>query len=97
MVTQMDGSGMAEFDREAAGFVVRVASMAAGLEATKVPPASHVPTPDGGIQSETMAEHDSRIVKTAVMHLLEQGLVVLPENIGEMLDDFIPAERVGHD
>jgi hypothetical protein len=97
MVTQMDGSGMAEFDREAAGFVVRVASMAAGLEAMKPRPVSRVRTPSGAAQGETLAEHDSRIVKTAVMHLLEQGLVVLPENIGELLDDFIPAERVGHD
>jgi len=63
----------------------------------KVPPASHVPTPDGGIQSETMAEHDGRIVRTAVMHLLEQGLVVFPENIAELLDSWIPAERVGTD
>jgi len=93
----MDGSGMAEFDRDAAGFVVLVATLAAGLEATKPTPASHVPNPDGGIQSETLAERDSRIVKTAVMHLLEQGLVVFPPDIAELLDDFIPAERVGHD
>jgi hypothetical protein len=88
---------VAEFDRETAENVVRAAAMAASLESLKVPPASHVPAPNGGIQSETMAEHDGRIVKTAIMHLLEQNLVVFPADIRETLDDWIPAERVGHD
>lgn len=88
---------VAEFDREIARDVIRAASMAASLEALKVAPASHVPAPDGGIQSETMAEYDSRIVRTAVMHLLEQNLVIFPPDIAETLDDWIPADRVGSD
>ena len=97
MVTLMDGSGMAEFDREMAENVIRLASMAAALEASKPRPTSRVRTPSGATQGETLAEHDSRIVRTAVMHLLEQGLVTLPPDIAELLDDFIPVERVGRD
>lgn len=88
---------VAEFDRETAANVIRAASMAASMESLKVTPASHVPAPDGRIQSETMAEHDERIVRTAVMHLLEQNLVVFPPDIAETLDGWIPADRVGSD
>jgi hypothetical protein len=88
---------MAEFDRAVADAVVRVADFAADSECMKPVPASRVRNPDGSVQRETAAEHTSRIVRTAVMHLLEQGLVVFPENISELLDDWIPVERVGRD
>lgn len=89
---------VAEFDREVAANVVRAASMAASVEALRVPaPLSSIRNPDGSLQNETQAEHDSRIVRTAVLHLLEQNLVVLPPDIEQTLDDWIPAERVGKD
>lgn len=97
MVTGIDGSGMAEFDRAVAADVIRAASMAASMASSGPAPVSSVRNPDGSLQPETVAEHDNRIVRTAVMHLLEQGLVVFPPDITEMLDDWIPAERVGTD
>jgi hypothetical protein len=97
MVTHEDGSGMAEFDRGTATAVIRVADFAADTEAMKTTPASSVRNPDGSQQRETAAEHTSRIVRAAVMHLLEQGLVVFPPDIEEKLDDWIPVGRVGTD
>jgi hypothetical protein len=97
VVTQDDGSGMAEFDRAVADDVIRAAGMAASLEALGPAPVSSVRNPDGSQQPETRAEHDTRIVRTAVMHLLEQGLVVFPPDIAELLDGWIPAERAGTD
>jgi hypothetical protein len=88
---------VAEFDRETAENVVRAAMLAANTEAVKPRPVSRVRNPDGSAQGETMAEHDSRIVRTAVMHLLEQNLVVFPPDIAETLDGWIPAERAGND
>jgi hypothetical protein len=86
-----------EFDRAHAQEAVRVATMAASMESMRPAPVSRVRNPDGSAQGETMAEHDDRIVRTAVMHLLEQGLVVFPDDIAGMLDGWIPAERVGRD
>jgi hypothetical protein len=60
-------------------------------------PPSSIRNPDGSVQGETLHEYTVRIVRTAVMHLLEQGLVVFPPDIAETLDDWIPAERVGRD
>jgi hypothetical protein len=97
VVTREDGSGMAEFNRDQATAVIRVAGFAADTEAMKTTPASRVRNPDGSQQGETMAEHTSRIVRAAVMHLLEQGLVVFPPDIEEKLDDWIPVGRVGQD
>lgn len=74
---------MAEFDREAARNVVRCAVLAADGEVRRRP--------------ETQSERETRLVRTAVMHLLEQGLVVLPPDIAEMLDGWIPLERAGTD
>jgi hypothetical protein len=71
--------------------------MAASMAAWGPVPYSSVRNPDGTRQHETPAEHDNRIVRTAVLHLLEQNLVVFPPDIKETLDDWIPAERVGRD
>jgi hypothetical protein len=93
-----DDGQVAEFDHDVAGNVVRAAAMAASSEALRIPtPFSSIRNPDGSLQNETQAEHDGRIVRTAVMHLLEQNLVVFPPDIEETLDDWIPAERVGRD
>jgi hypothetical protein len=72
--------------------------MAASGEALRVPtPLSRIRNPDGSLQNETLAERDSRILRTALFHLLEQNLVVFPADIAETLDGWIPAERVGTD
>jgi hypothetical protein len=89
---------VAEFDKMTAQNVIRAAVFAASSEALRVPtPLSSIRNPDGSRQNETRAEHDHRIVRTAVMHLLEQNLVVFPPDIKQTLDDWIPAERVGRD
>jgi hypothetical protein len=60
-------------------------------------PLSSIRNPDGSLQNETRAEHDARIIRAALMHLLEQNLVVFPPDIAETLNDWIPVERVGQD
>lgn len=87
-----------EFDREVAADVLRAATIAASGEALRVPvPLSRIRNPDGSRQNETQAEHDDRVVRAAVLHLLEQNLVVFPDDIRETLEDWIPAERAGRD
>lgn len=89
---------MVEFDREAARNVVRCAVLAAQGEVSRKPvPFSSIRNPDGSRQPETQNECETRLVRTAVMHLLEQGLVVLPPDIMELLDGWIPLERAGTD
>ena len=39
----------------------------------------------------------ARIVRTALFHLLEQNLVIFPDDIAETLNNWIPVERVGTD
>jgi hypothetical protein len=93
-----DEGQVAEFNREAARNVVRCAVLAAEVEAGRRPvPRSSVRNPDGSQQDETRSECDTRLVRTAVLHLLEQGLVVLPPDIAEMLNDWIPLTRAGTD
>jgi hypothetical protein len=89
---------VAEFDRDVAASVLRVAIFAADGEALRVPaPLSSIRNPDGSLQNETRSERDNRLVRAAVLHLLEQNLVVFPCDIRETLDDWIPVERVGRD
>jgi hypothetical protein len=89
---------VAEFDRAVFRDVLRAAVFAADGEALRVPaPLSSVRNPDGSPQNETRAEETRRLVRTALLHLLEQNLVVFPDDILDTLDGWIPAERVGRD
>lgn len=88
---------VAEFDRNVARDVLRAARFAADGEAARPGPPSRIRNPDGSLQPETMSERDERIVHAAVMHLLEQNLVVFPDDIEETLNDWIPVDRVGRD
>jgi hypothetical protein len=90
-------AGRAEFDRGNAESVLQVASFAADMEMLRPTPVSKVRNPDGSLQGETSAERTSRIVRTAVLHLLEQGLVVFSADIDQRLDRGIPMERQGRD
>lgn len=86
------------FDRAVFKDVLRAALFAADGEALRVPtPLSSIRNPDGSLQNETGHEHTARLVRTALLHLLEQNLVVFPPDIKATLDDWIPAERVGTD
>jgi len=60
-------------------------------------PLSSIRNPDGSLQNETQAEHTRRVIRAALLHLLEQNLVVFPDDIAETLNDWIPVERVGRD
>jgi hypothetical protein len=60
----------------------------------KPPPRSRVRNPDGSSQSETRAERDRRIVGTAVLYLLEMGLLVIPDDADQRLDDYLPVQRM---
>lgn len=84
----------AEFDQDAAKDVIRMAVFAADEEAMKPTPVSKIRNPDGGSQSETPHERTARITETVVMYLLEMGLLVLPEDIGSRLDQYLPVQRM---
>jgi hypothetical protein len=84
----------AEFDREKAGELIQSAMFAVGDEAMKRPPVSRVRAPGGGQQLETSAERDRRIVGTAVLYLLEMGLLAIPDDAEHRLDDYLPLQRM---
>lgn len=88
---------VAEFDQAVFHDVYRAAVFAADSEMAKPVPASSIRNPDGSLQPETRVEFSNRIVRTALLHLLEQNLVIFPPDIKETLDGWIPAERVGKD
>jgi hypothetical protein len=73
--------------------ILRFAVFAAESEAMKPPPLSAVPDLDGSPQYETPAERTQRLVHAAVLHLIEQGLLVIPDDIDERLDRWIPLSR----
>jgi hypothetical protein len=80
-------------DPETAAALMRVAMSAADNEALDPAPASRVPGPGGKPQRETPAEFTRRIVGAGVMHLIEQGLLVVPDDIGARLEEPIPMRR----
>jgi hypothetical protein len=69
------------------------AAFAADAEAMKYRPASRVRGPDGEIQSETQHEFVRRIVTAGVLHLVEIGLLAVPEDFDARLDDYLPMSR----
>ena len=70
--------------------ILRSAVRAADMEAFKAAPASSVRNPDGSAQRETQAEFTRRIVRAAVTHLLDQGLLTVSDDAAERLDAGIP-------
>jgi hypothetical protein len=84
----------AEFDKDMADHLLRTAGFAVDNEMLKPRPVSKVRNPDGGSQGETLAEYTQRISRTTILYLLEMGLLVIPEDITERLDDFFPMQRV---
>lgn len=78
---------------ETAEAVASIAVLAADIEAMNPAPVSSVPDPDGSRQRETHAEFTRRIVRAAILHLIEQGLVVCPDDIERRLEQPIPMAR----
>lgn len=84
----------AEFDKDRADHLVRMAGFATTGEMLKPRPVSRVKNLDGSLQGETANEYTQRITRTAILYLLEMGLLVMPEDLDERLDDLFPPERV---
>jgi len=80
-------------DLDPAAGLVRIAVFAADFEAMKPRPASKVPDPNGLVQGETAAEFTRRIIEAGVMHLIEQGLLVIPGDITARLNGPILLQR----
>jgi hypothetical protein len=84
----------AEFDREKADQIIQAAMLSVGDEAMKPRPQSRVRGPSGEPLRETQAEYDRRIVGTAVLYLLEMGLLAIPDDAEHRLDDYLPLQRM---
>jgi hypothetical protein len=70
------------------------ASMAAHHEALRPwPPVSSVRNPDGSTQRETPAEYISRVTAAGVLHLVETGLLVVPDDFAARSSGFLPLSR----
>jgi hypothetical protein len=69
------------------------AAMAADMEALEPVPDSRIRNPDGGTQRETAHEFVSRVVTAGVLHLVEIGLLVVPEDFTARQDDYLPLSR----
>ena len=82
-----------EVPAEQARALVSIAVFAADHEALKPVPPSSIRGPDGQLQRETAHELTSRIVTAAVLHLVEIGLLVVPEDLDVRLDRYLPMTR----
>jgi hypothetical protein len=82
------------YDQELAREVIRFGMFAADTEALKPRPVSRVPGPDGGPQGETAAEFTRRIVGKTITHLLDNGLLAIPEDARDRLDEGIPLSSI---
>jgi hypothetical protein len=78
---------------EVAERLVYFATFAADDEALKPRPASSVPGPRGEVQSETAHEFVRRVVAAGVLHLVEIGLLAVPDDFTARLDDYLPLQR----
>jgi hypothetical protein len=81
------------YDHELADHVIRFGVLAADSEARKPGPASTVPNPDGSMQRETEAENSQRVIGAAITCLLEQGLLMIPDDAAERMDAGIPLDH----
>lgn len=78
-------------DTQALDAIIHFGAMAADHELLNKPvPVSSVRNPDGTAQHETAAERTRRIIATAVTHLVDAGLLTVPDDIGERLEQPIP-------
>jgi hypothetical protein len=75
---------MIEVNPDEAAALIRIAADAADSEALLTA------RPAG----ETPAAHTRRLVGAAVLHLIEQGLLVIPDDLARRLARPIPADRV---
>jgi hypothetical protein len=76
-------TGMTEVNPDQAATLIHYAVQAADGEAQLNPP------PDG----ETPGDYTRRLVTAAVLHLVEQGLLVIPTDLERRIAEPIPADR----
>jgi len=76
-------TGMTEVNPDQAATLIHYAVQAADGEAQLNPP------PDG----ETPGDYTGRLVTAAVLHLVEQGLLVIPTDLERRIAEPIPADR----
>jgi hypothetical protein len=76
-------TGMTEVNPDRAATLIHYAVQAADGEAQLNPP------PDG----ETPGDYTRRLVTAAVLHLVEQGLLVIPTDLERRIAEPIPADR----
>jgi hypothetical protein len=86
------GVTQATYDPDLARQVIQFGVFAADMEALKPRPVSSVPNPDGSAQYETPAEYTRRIITAAIVHLIEVGLLVIPDDAREKMDQGIPLD-----
>jgi hypothetical protein len=73
--------------------LVYFAAFAASHESLRPGPPSRITGPDGRPQPETTQEFVTRVVTAAVLHLVEIGLLAVPDDIGQRLEDYLPMSR----
>ena len=85
-----------QVDDEIARKLVLIAARAADEEAIREgPPSNSFRNPDGHLTPEIPAERTRRLVECGVMHLIEQGLLAVPDDIGQRFAAVMPAAREG--
>jgi hypothetical protein len=80
-------------ERDILADVIHLGVLAADMEALGPQRFSSVRNPDGSAQPETHAEHTRRIIGAAIRHLVAAGLLAVPENAADLMEDGIPPGR----
>jgi hypothetical protein len=91
-------SDPAEFQRvqvpdDVAETLVYFASMAADMEALRAGPPSGIRGPHGERQPETPQEFVRRVVTAGVLHLVETGLLTVPDDFATRSSGLLPLSR----
>lgn len=83
-------TGTPAYDQELARQVIRFGMFTADMEALKPRPVSSVRGPDGRAQGETAHEFVKRVVSTTITHLLDTGLLAIPGDARERMEQGVP-------
>lgn len=85
------------YDPALAAEVIRFGVFAADMEILncKPTPVSAIRNPDGSTQPETGAERTRRVVSAAITHLLDVGLITIPDAAPRLIEAGIPLDARG--
>lgn len=74
--------------------IIHACDFAVDYELLRQPtPVSSIRGPGGLPQPETGAERSHRTVETAIMYAIENGLLVVPEDVAERFEGYLPVQR----